>query len=65
MTPRPAPLVLALALLAPAAAAQIVDHRHVDGVTALPQAVMDAVGQQRWLFTHASVGGNMVAGLTT
>ena len=64
MTPRPAPLLLALALLAPAAPAQIVDHRHVDGVTALPQAVMDAVGQQRWFFTHASVGENMLAGLT-
>jgi hypothetical protein len=50
--------------LSQSAAAQIVDHRHVDGVTALPQSVMDAVGQQRWFFTHASVGGNMVQGLS-
>jgi hypothetical protein len=46
-------------------AAQVVDHRHVDGVTALPQSVMDSIGQQRWLFTHASVGDNMVQGMDT
>ena len=46
-----------------AATAQIVDHRHVEGVTALPQSVMNAVGQQRWFFTHASVGANMVQGM--
>jgi len=46
-----------------AAAAQIVDHTAIDAVSSLPQAVMDEIGQQRWLFTHASVGGNMVAGL--
>ena len=30
---------------------------------ALPQCVMDAVGQQRWFFAHASVGGNLLEGL--
>ena len=47
----------------PAARAEIVDHRAVDGVATLPQEVMDAIGAQRWLFTHASVGSNMVDGL--
>jgi hypothetical protein len=49
--------------LSRAATAQVVDHRHVDGVTALPQSVMDTIGQQRWLFAHASVGGNMIQGM--
>ncbi len=50
--------LLGLALCGPAAA-QIVDHTAVDGVTSLPRAVMNGIGQQRWLFTHASVGSNM------
>ena len=45
------------------AAAQVVDHTSIEGVASLPQTVMDAVGQQRWFFSHASVGGNMVAGM--
>jgi len=45
------------------AAAQVVGHEAIDGVASLPQDVMDAVGQQLWFFSHASVGGNMVAGL--
>jgi len=43
--------------------AVIVDHTFVDGVASYPQALMDAVGTQRWFFSHASVGGNMRAGL--
>ncbi len=54
--------LVVLVLSAPALA-QVVDHEDVDGVDLLSQAVMDAIGEQRWLFTHASVGGNMVAGL--
>lgn len=45
------------------AAAQVVGHAAVDAVTALPQCVMDGIGQQRWFFAHASVGGNLVEGL--
>lgn len=58
-------LAILLLLLAPAlpAPAQIVDHGDVDELASLPQCVMDGIGAQRWLFTHASVGGNMVAGL--
>ncbi len=63
MASRAALCALVLAGLGQAAAAQIVDHRHVDGVAALPQSVMDVIGQQRWFFTHASVGGNMVQGM--
>ncbi len=63
MTLRAAFLALLLALPTFPAAAQVIDHRHVDAVTSLPQATLDAVGQQRWFFTHASVGGNLVDGL--
>ncbi len=55
--------VVVLALAPAAGLAQVVDHADVDGVATLPQAVMDSIGQQRWLFTHASVGGNMCDGL--
>lgn len=44
--------------------AQIIDHRNVDGVAALPQATMDAIGLQKWFFAHASVGSNMLSGLS-
>lgn len=57
-------LTLSGLLLCGSAFSQVVDHTAVDGVASLPQAVMDSIGQQRWLFTHASVGGNMVAGLS-
>jgi len=58
----PLPLLLVLAG-APPVAAQIVDHGDVDELASLPQCVMDGIGAQRWFFAHASVGGNMVAGL--
>ena len=47
----------------PAATAQVIGHQQVDPVPTLPQATMDAIGQQTWLFTHASVGGNMIDGM--
>ncbi len=43
--------------------AQVVDHRHLAAVASFPPSVVDEIGSQRWLFTHASVGGNMVEGL--
>ena len=43
--------------------AQIVDHTHIDGVASLSQSTMDAIGSQRWFFSHASVGGNMMSGM--
>ncbi len=59
--------LLVSALLAVTAAgpagAQVVDHRHLAAVASFPQSVVDAIAGQRWLFTHASVGGNMVEGL--
>jgi hypothetical protein len=35
------------------------------GVTNYPQSVMNQIGQLRWFFAHASVGANLVDGLTT
>lgn len=43
--------------------AEIIDHTSIAGVASLPQSVMDAVGQQKWFFAHASVGGNMIEGM--
>ncbi len=63
MARRTAFWTLVLAGFSSVAPAQIVDHRHVAGVASLPQSVMDAIGQQRWFFTHASVGANMVQGM--
>ncbi len=49
--------------LATSVGAQVVDHTAIDEVPTYPQATMDAIGQQRWLFTHASVGGNIISGM--
>jgi hypothetical protein len=43
--------------------AATIDHNAIAGVASLPQSTMDAIGQQKWFFTHASVGGNMLGGL--
>ncbi len=43
--------------------AEIIDHTDIGAVASLPQSTMDAIGQQRWFFTHASVGSDMIAGL--
>jgi hypothetical protein len=48
----------------PAGDERIIDHADIAGVVTLPQAVMDAIGQQKWFFTHASVGGNMLSGMS-
>jgi hypothetical protein len=45
------------------ASAQVIGHQQVGPVPTLPQATMVAIGQQAWLFTHASVGGNMIDGM--
>ena len=54
--------LLALATAGGAGAATI-GHDALAGVPALPQATFDAIGGQRWLFTHASVGGNILDGM--
>ena len=43
--------------------AVISDHEDIDMLDSFPQSTMNAVGQQKWLFTHASVGGNMIDGM--
>lgn len=56
-------LMLLLLACAVPAGAVVIGHADVDGVSSLPLSVMDAVGEQRWLFTHASVGANMLDGM--
>lgn len=56
-----APTLAALAM-APAAAT-VIDHNSVDAVSAYSQGTMDKIGEASFYFAHASVGGNMVAGL--
>lgn len=58
--------VLLLLLAASSAFAQglIIGHTNVMGVAALPQSVIDRVAQFRWFFAHASVGDNMMDGIT-
>jgi len=46
-----------------ASQAVIIDHASLAGVTSYSQSLMDEIGSQQWLFTHASVGSNMVSGL--
>ena len=54
-----------LLLVTAGASAMVIDHNSIVivSVDSLPQSTMDAIGQQKWFFTHASVGGNMINGL--
>jgi hypothetical protein len=47
------------------ASAVVIDHTAIAGVSSYSQAAMDEIGTQRWLFTHASVGSNMIDGMNT
>lgn len=49
------------------AQALIINYNYVNthNYDALGSTVYNAIGQQTWFFTHASVGGNMVTGLGT
>ena len=42
----------------------IVSHTNVMAVTNLPQTTIDRLALLRWFFAHASVGGNMMDGIT-
>ncbi len=44
--------------------AQIIDHTDIVRVTSLPQTIMNAIGRQKWFFTHSGVGMNIVGGLS-
>ena len=46
-----------------AAGATVIDHAALATATNPPAAISAKVGQLRWFFTHASVGGNLVTGL--
>jgi hypothetical protein len=56
-------MLITVALAAAPAVAVVVDHADVDAVALLPQSTMDAIGQQKWFFSHASVGGNIAQGM--
>lgn len=51
---------LILMAFCPIVLGQTIDHRHVGEVASFPQSVMDAIGRQKWFFTHASLGQNCV-----
>lgn len=51
---------LILITFCPMVLGQTIDHRHVGQVASLPRSVMDAIGKQKWFFTHASLGQNCV-----
>lgn len=58
--------VLVLVMMwATSAQALVIDYAYVSthDYTGMDQSTYDAIGQQTWLFTHASVGGNMLSGL--
>ena len=60
------PLALLLSLaLAVSAHALTIDYAYVGShdYDSLGQGVYDAIGEQVWMFTHASVGGNILAGM--
>ncbi len=40
-----------------------IHHEHVAAASSLPPAYSAQIATQKWLFTHASVGGNMVEGM--
>lgn len=61
-------LALLLTILASSTAwALTIDYSYVSthDFNSLNQAAYDAIGQQTWMFTHASVGGNMLGGMDT
>ena len=58
-------ICIVLMITAIPAFTQIINNSAVGSVESLPQNVMDAIGNQRWLFNHASVGGNIIEGMRT
>ena len=40
-----------------------INHSHVAAASSLPSAYSAQIATQKWFFTHASVGGNMVEGM--
>ena len=50
-------------LAMPTGWAATINHSHVAAASSLPAAYSSQIATQKWLFTHASVGGNMVEGM--
>lgn len=59
-----ATLVLMLLVVALPAHSQVVDHNDIARVARLPQSIANAIGRQVWFFSHASVGSNIIAGIS-
>lgn len=55
---------VALALVAGIASAQTIDHTSIPGVASYSQQTMDQIGQLNWYFIHASVGNNILEGIS-
>lgn len=53
-------LLLLFFFVATKAMALIVNYKDIPGVTNLPPLVISAIATQKWLFLHASVGGDIV-----
>jgi hypothetical protein len=56
-------IVALTALTVLPAQATVIDHNAVDAVSGYSQETMDKIGELSFLFSHASVGANMVSGL--
>ena len=58
-------LSMAVGLLAAPAQAgsTVIGHASLAAATNPPAGISAKVGQLRWFFTHASVGGNLVTGM--
>ncbi len=55
---------LALILIAAASGSgEVINHDSLGVLDSVPQGVMDFVGEQKWYFSHASVGSNIIAGM--
>jgi hypothetical protein len=57
------PLLVLLTACVLHGTAAIVDHTYVDEVANYSQSLLNGIGTQRWFFSHASVGGNMISGI--
>lgn len=57
-------IVICLVSIALPAQAQIIDHTDIARVASLPQSIMNAIGRQKWFFTHSGVGLNIIGGLS-
>jgi hypothetical protein len=56
-------ITIAALLAVPSVQATVIDHNAVNAVSGYSQSTMDQIGGVSYMFSHASVGGNMMSGL--